>query len=125
MTGDKMLVESRMRWKSHVRFGGRAGETGQPKGRHCALVRPNSQVQALDRTAPVLPLRPGLPERATPDYVRHGTTTLFAALEVATGRVTDACYDRHTHDEFLAFLKKVARDYPPGNCTWCRQLRHP
>ena len=71
-----------------------------------------SQVQALDRTAPVLPLRPGLPERATHDYVRHGTTTLFAALEVATGRVTDACYDRHTHDEFLAFLKKVAHAYP-------------
>jgi transposase len=71
-----------------------------------------SQIQALDRTAPVLPLRPGLPERATHDYVRHGTTTLFAALEVATGKVTDACYDRHTHDEFLAFLKKVARAYP-------------
>ena len=71
-----------------------------------------SQIQALDRTAPVLPLRPGLPERATHDYVRHGTTTLFAALEVATGKVTDACYDRHTHDEFLGFLKKVARAYP-------------
>src|ERR687892_57947 len=47
-----------------------------------------SQIQALDRTAPILPLRPGLPERATHDYVRHGTTTLFAALEVATGKVT-------------------------------------
>ena len=55
---------------------------------------------------------PGPAGRATHDYVRHGTTTLFAALEVATGRVTDACYDRHTHDEFLAFLKKVARAYP-------------
>ena len=51
-----------------------------------------SQVQALDRTAPILPLRPGLPEKETHDYVRHGTTTLFAALEVATGKVTDACY---------------------------------
>jgi DDE superfamily endonuclease/Winged helix-turn helix len=71
-----------------------------------------SQIQALDRTAPALPLRPGLPERATHDYVRPGTTTLFAALEVATGKVTDACYHRHTHDEFLAFLKKVARAYP-------------
>jgi len=71
-----------------------------------------SQIQALDRTAPILPLRPGLPERATHDYVRHGTTTLFAALEVATGRVTDACYERHRHEEFLAFLKKVARAYP-------------
>jgi transposase len=71
-----------------------------------------SQVQALDRTAPILPLRPGLPEKRTHDYVRHGTTTLFAALEVATGKVLDACYPRHTNDEFLAFLKKVARAYP-------------
>jgi transposase len=71
-----------------------------------------SQIQALDRTAPILPLRPGLPERATHDYVRHGTTTLFAALEVATGKVTDACYDRHGKAEFGDFLKKVARAYP-------------
>jgi len=71
-----------------------------------------SLIQALDRTAPILPLRPGLPERATHDYVRHGTTTLFAALEVATGHVTDACYGQHRHEEFLAFLKKVARAYP-------------
>jgi len=71
-----------------------------------------SQVQALDRTAPILPMRPGLPEKRTHDYVRHGTTTLFAALEVATGRVIDACYPRHTNDEFLTFLKKVARAYP-------------
>ena len=71
-----------------------------------------SQIQALDRTQPMLPLRPGLPERATHDYKRHGTTTLFAALEVATGRVTDACYARHRNDEFLAFLKLVARAYP-------------
>ena len=71
-----------------------------------------SQVQALDRTAPILPLRPGLPEKQTHDYVRHGTTTLFAALEVATGMVTDACHPRHTHAEFLAFLKQVAKAYP-------------
>jgi transposase len=71
-----------------------------------------SQIQALDRTAPILPLRPGLPASATHDYVRHGTTSLFAALEIATGRVTDACYPRHTHAEFLAFLKTVARAYP-------------
>ena len=71
-----------------------------------------SQIQALDRTAPILPIRPGLPEKATHDYVRHGTTTLFAALEVATGKVTDACYPRHTHAEFLAFLKQVAKAYP-------------
>ena len=71
-----------------------------------------SQIQALDRTAPILPIRPGLPEKATHDYVRHGTTTLFAALEVATGKVTDACHPRHTHAEFLAFLKQVAKVYP-------------
>ena len=53
-----------------------------------------------------------MPEKATHDYVRHGTTTLFAALEVATGKVTDACYDRHGKAEFLGFLKKVARAYP-------------
>ena len=71
-----------------------------------------SQVQALDRTAPVLPLRLGMPEKQTHDYVRHGTTTLFAALEVATGRVTDACYPRHRNTEFLKFLKQVAKAYP-------------
>lgn len=71
-----------------------------------------SQIQALDRTQPVLPLRPGLPERATHDYVRHGTTTLFAALEVATGKVTEACYPRHRHEEFLRFLKRIAKAYP-------------
>ena len=71
-----------------------------------------SQIQALDRTAPILPIRPGLPEKATHDYVRHGTTTLFAALEIATGKVTDACYPRHRHEEFLKFLKKIARAYP-------------
>ena len=81
---------------------------------HAAVVcvDEKSQVQALDRTAPILPIRPGLPERATSDYVRHGTTTLFAALEVATGTVVDRCYDRHTHAEFLAFLKQVAKAYP-------------
>ena len=71
-----------------------------------------SQVQALDRTAPVLPLRLGIPEKQTHDYVRHGTTTLFAALEVATGKVTDACYPRRRHEEFLRFLKQVATTYP-------------
>ena len=71
-----------------------------------------TQVQALQRTAPILPMRPGLPEKATHDYIRHGTTTLFAALEVATGKVTDACMQRHRHQEFLRFLKQVAEAYP-------------
>ncbi len=57
-------------------------------------------------------MRPGLPGKASQDYVRHDTTNLFAALEVATGRVTDACYDRDRHQEFLAFLKVVALTYP-------------
>src|SRR4051795_4663296 len=70
------------------------------------------QIQALERTAPTLPVRPGHPEGASFDYVRHGTTTLFAALEVATGKVTEACTDRHRHQEFLAFLKQVAAAYP-------------
>jgi transposase len=71
-----------------------------------------SQIQALNRTQPILPLRPGLPARATHDYKRNGTTTLFAALEVATGNVTDRCYDRHGKAEFLDFLKQIARTYP-------------
>jgi transposase len=70
------------------------------------------QIQALERTAPTLPVRPGHPEAASFDYVRHGTTTLFAALEVATGRVTETCTERHRHQEFLAFLKQVAAAYP-------------
>ena len=71
-----------------------------------------SQIQALNRTQPILPVRPGLPEKATHDYKRNGTTTLFAALEVATGTITDRCYDRHGKAEFLDFLKLVAKTYP-------------
>jgi transposase len=84
----------------------------QPTNAVVVCIDEKSQVQALDRSAPILPLRPGIPAKQTHDYVRHGTTTLFAALEVATGKVTDACYDRHTNTEFLAFLKQVARAYP-------------
>ena len=85
-----------------------------PENAIVLCVDEKSQIQALDRTAPMLPLRPGLPERRTHDYKRHGTSTLFAALEVATGRVTAACKPRHRHQEFLAFLKQVARAYPEG-----------
>jgi len=73
-----------------------------------------TQVQALDRTQPMLPLRPGLPERRTHDYQRHGTVNLFAALEVATGKVTHETRDRHTGADFLAFLGRIARAYPKG-----------
>ena len=72
-----------------------------------------SQIQALDRTAPLLPMRFDHAEARTHDYKRHGTTTLFAALEVATGRITaDACHPRHRNGEFLAFLKQVAKAHP-------------
>jgi transposase len=71
-----------------------------------------SQIQALERTRPLRPVALGRVERRTHDYVRHGTTTLFAALEVATGQVTDACHLRHRHGEFLDFLRVVARAYP-------------
>ncbi len=60
----------------------------------------------------ILPLRPGIREKQTHDYQRNGTTTLSAALEVATGLVTDRCFQQHTHLEFLAFVKQVAKAYP-------------
>jgi transposase len=66
-----------------------------------------SQIQALDRTAPLLPLRPGQAERRTHDYLRHGTTSLFAALDVATGRVIGECHRRHRSREFLHFLDTI------------------
>ncbi len=71
-----------------------------------------SQIQALDRSAPVLPMLPGVPERQTFDYIRHGTTSLFAALEVATGQVISAVKRRHRHQEFLAFLRTIDRNVP-------------
>jgi transposase len=83
-----------------------------PQNAIVLCVDEKSQIQALNRTQPILPVRPGLPERATHDYKRNGTTTLFAALELATGTVTDRCYDRHGKAEFLDFLKRVARAYP-------------
>jgi transposase len=85
---------------------------GPPENAVVLCVDEKSQIQALDRTQPTLPMQPQLPERRTHDYVRHGTTTLFAALEIATGTVTAACKPRHRHQEFLAFLKQVARAYP-------------
>ena len=83
-----------------------------PRNAVVLCVDEKSQIQALNRTQPILPVRPGLPEKATHDYKRNGTTTLFAALEVATGTVTDRCYDRHGKAEFLDFLKLVAKTYP-------------
>jgi transposase len=71
-----------------------------------------SQVQALDRTRPVLPLRPGVPARQTHDYIRNGTTSLFAALDVATGKVIGSCHRRHRHQEFLRFLERIDKAVP-------------
>src|SRR5215213_8772979 len=83
-----------------------------PENAIVLCVDEKSQIQALDRTQPVLPMQPHLIERRSHDYVRHGTSTLFAALEVATGKVTAACKPRHRHTEFLAFLRQIERTYP-------------
>jgi len=73
-----------------------------------------SQIQALDRTQPGLPLKKGRCGTMTHDYKRNGTTTLFAALEVAQGKVVGQCYARHRHQEFLKFLKRLDQEFP-GN----------
>jgi transposase len=99
-----------------------------------------SQVQALDRSQPVLPMMPGMPERRTRDYYRHGVTSLFAAFNIADGTVISSLHRRHRHQEFLQFLKKIDKNVPGeldvhvvcGNCatrkvpavqTWL--ARHP
>jgi transposase len=71
-----------------------------------------SQIQALDRTQPLLPLAPGIPERRTHDYERHGTTTLFAALDIATGAVIGDLHRRHRSSEFLQFLRTIEANVP-------------
>jgi transposase len=71
-----------------------------------------SQIQALERSQPLLPLKPGQPERATHDYFRHGTTSLFAALDIATGKVIGRCHGRHRHQEFLRFLDTIDQQVP-------------
>jgi transposase len=71
-----------------------------------------SQVQALDRSQPLLPMSPGYPERKSHDYVRNGTTSLFAALDVATGKVIGSCHRKHRQKEFLRFLKTIETSVP-------------
>lgn len=73
-----------------------------------------SQIQALDREQPVLPMMPGIPERRTHSYVRHGTTSLFAALDIASGFVIGKCYKRHRAAEFQDFLKQIDARVPEG-----------
>ncbi|MBI4651828.1 IS630 family transposase, partial [Candidatus Desantisbacteria bacterium] len=72
-----------------------------------------SQIQALDRTQPLLPLRPGIPARQTHDYKRNGTTTLFAALNMLDGTVIGDCMPRHRHQEFIRFLQLINTQTPP------------
>jgi transposase len=73
-----------------------------------------SQVQALNRTQPILPLAPGVPARQSHDYERHGVTSLFAAMDVASGVTISSCYRRHRHQEFLKFLNEIEANLPRG-----------
>jgi len=73
-----------------------------------------SQIQALDRSQPMLPMRPGQPARRSHDYTRHGTTSLFAALDIATGHVIGKCYGRHRAAEFRKFLDEIEAAVPGG-----------
>nr|CAF31531.1 putative transposase [Micromonospora olivasterospora] len=84
-----------------------------PEAAMVLAVDEKSQIQALDRTAPMLPMMPGVPGRVTHDYVRHGTTSLFAALDVATGRVIGQTQRKHRHQRFLRFLRTIDRATPP------------
>ena len=79
-----------------------------------------SQIQALDRTQPLLPMRPGQLERRTHDYKRHGTTSLFAALDVATGKVIGQIHRRHRSLEFRSFFDAMEDNVPCGRstCIW-------
>src|SRR3954451_15138470 len=79
---------------------------------HSASWRTKTQIQALDRSAPVLPMMPGMPERRTHDYIRHGITTLFAALDVASGEVIGSIHRRHRATEFRKFLAKLDKQVP-------------
>jgi transposase len=83
-----------------------------PEAALVLCVDEKSQIQALDRTQPILPLRPGTPERRTHDYVRHGTTSLFAALDVASGKVIGQLHRRHRAVEFRRFLEHLDKEVP-------------
>jgi transposase len=107
---------------SHAPFGNRPTEKDPNQG-HLAGGRVHSEsgggcdsrrrlTQALDRSAPVLPMMPGMPERRTHDYLRHGITTLFAALDVATGQVIGSIHRRHRAAEFRTFLAKLDKQVP-------------
>jgi transposase len=83
-----------------------------------------TQIQALNRTAPVFPMLPGTPARASHDYVRHGTSSLYAALDLSTGKVIGALHSRHRATEFLAFLKTIDASVPIRSClVWAAQAK--
>ena len=86
--------------------------TSPPANALVLSVDEKSQCQALERSQPILPLMPGVPARQTHDYFRHGTTTLFAALDIKTGQVMAQCRKRHTSKDFLAFLNKIDATVP-------------
>jgi len=83
-----------------------------PKGALVLCVDEKTQIQALDRTQPTLPIKPGKAQRMTHDYKRNGTTTLFAALDVLDGKVVGRCMQRHRHQEFIRFLNAVEKTVP-------------
>ena len=85
-----------------------------PEGALVLAVDEKSQMQAIDRTAPILPVMPTTPARMTHDYVRHGTTSLFAAFDIGSGSVIAKHYRRHRHQEFLRFLKLIDTAVPAG-----------
>ncbi|MCK7663841.1 IS630 family transposase [Corynebacterium sp. CCM 9185] len=93
-----------------------------PENAIVLCVDEKSQIQALDRTVPILPMQEGRVGRRSHDYYRHGTSTLFAALDIATGQVTAALKPRHCHQEFVAFLRQIERAHRPrrrrrGGCV--------
>ena len=98
-----------------------------PEAAVVLCVDEKSQIQALDRTAPVLPLMPGSPQRRSHDYTRHGTTNLYAALNLASGLVISQMTPRHRAIEFRQFLNRVDQAVPPraGRARDLRQLLHP
>src|ERR1700689_2906247 len=85
-----------------------------PENALVLCVDEKSQVQALNRTQPILPLGPGVPARQSHDYERHGVTSLFTALNARTGATIAACHRRHRHQEFLRFLNKINASVPAG-----------
>jgi len=91
-----------------------------PENTVVLCVDEKSQIQALERSQPILPLRDGIPERQSHDYHRHGITTLFAALEVASGKVIGECKDRHGHSDYIEFLSLLDRRCPRGGSEKAR-----